>query len=252
MNGGATLVLSAADDAALRVWNLDKRDTKDGTQPALVTQLFPHNSGIYSMHALEDRILTASKDASVVLSRLGQSALSIERTFDELHGAVVKCVRWRDGVTLASGGNERQIRVSDLRSSSEALSVPSGDVVNTLEWSPSDANVVACSGFARSIKIFDIRQTHQPLHLLDAHVSPELRQCKSIYQFRFFGSGKYIVTAGEKSRSLTVYNARSGATLSRGSVGCDPTAIAVDGANTQLVAAAVDRQVHFYRPVFVD
>ena len=91
-----------------------------------------HSSGIFSMHARSctasdspedsarrcgegmggggDRgvdILTASKDASVALTRLTGTGLAVVSQWHDVHSSVVKSVRWRDGSVFASAGNDR-------------------------------------------------------------------------------------------------------------------------------------------------
>lgn len=75
------------------------------------------------MHELGGRVLTASKDGAVAISSLECGAggaagdgLRLVQRYEDLHeGSVVKCARWRDADTFASCGNDRQLRVVDVR-----------------------------------------------------------------------------------------------------------------------------------------
>ena len=83
--------------------------------------------GIFSLHERGGRLVTASKDGTVVVSSLGGTAsLAAVQRYDELHEGVVKCARWREGGgTFASCGNDRSVCVVDTRQPPAAGNLPS-------------------------------------------------------------------------------------------------------------------------------
>ena len=53
-----------------------------------------------------DSVITASKDGTVVCSRLAGSRLARLHSSSPHGGSVVKCARWRDSASYASCGND--------------------------------------------------------------------------------------------------------------------------------------------------
>ena len=59
------------------------------------------------MHCKTGKIATASKDCSVVVSRLnGAGAIVAVHSYEQQHAGAVKCARWGDEHSLATCGND--------------------------------------------------------------------------------------------------------------------------------------------------
>ncbi|EOD11159.1 hypothetical protein EMIHUDRAFT_215011 [Emiliania huxleyi CCMP1516] len=196
---GDQRLLSAANDGQLVLWDLSKAR---GGRPRLISQLEPQSGGIFAMHEAGGRVLTASKDGTVALSMLADDCLRPGASWDELHSGVIKSVCWRDGNVFASAGRGGNLRVVDPRA---------GD--------PS-AGLLLSAGYDLQIKLWDARAPSRPLHTLQGHVAPRVARQKGIFQPQFCAGGRYVVASGEGSEALSLYSAESGATLSRGRIGC--------------------------------
>ena len=135
--GGSLLLLTAGNDGAACLWDLSRAAEAGGggrgvgggagaLPQCLARAAGLHAGGIFSLHERAGRVLTASKDGSVVVSSLdcgrgdggggGGASLTALQRYDDLHqGGVVKCVRWRDPHTFGSAGNDRRVCVVDAR-----------------------------------------------------------------------------------------------------------------------------------------
>jgi len=103
------------------------------------------------------------------------------------------------------------------------------------------------------IQLCDLRFPEKPLHTFAAHCGQGLRRLKSIYHPLFIANGKAIVACAEKCESLVMYSTVNGATLSRGFIGFDPTAMqGFPSANTQTMAVARAGVVYLYSPLSGD
>ena len=156
-----------------------------------------------------------------------------------------------------------------------------GGGVHTVVWGPSDApHLLLTAGADPFIKLFDVRWPGRPvatmvgastssptcpssfptasatdpgsdapatatatatlLHSFRGHSAPHVRKHSTILPPRFLGP-HVVVAAGEGSDCLSLYCARTGATLSRGVMPDQPIAIAVSGADRGRKVSGDDR-----------
>ena len=190
----------------------------------------------------------------------------------DAHESVVKCVRFRDSHTLASAGNDRALKIIDLRSprassssggsgggcgrdfSVEAIEDAHDQAVNSVRWHPTDDHLVLSASFDRRIRLFDLRRISAgPLFEYTGHVAPGVHNAKLIYHPVFLDGGSCILTPGDKADYLSLYCTKTGSTISRGAIGTTATAVAScpGGEGCDLVAVACEssgRQIRFMDP----
>jgi hypothetical protein len=87
------------------------------------------------------------------------------------------------------------------------------------------------------VLVHDIRRQDQVLHRLSGHVAPNINRTKAIYHPHFVDGGASVLVTGQGLRKLSLYDVGTGATVSRGALGYDATALA-SGAGGGLLAAA--------------
>ena len=126
---------------------------------------------------------------------------------------------------LAAGGNDRCLRVYDVRSS-DPLVASAPDVhscaINCVKWHPTDPNCLISSSFDPDIPVHDLRKLNNPLHLLSGHHATA-GKIKLISRPIFWGDS--LITNGERSDRLSVYDVSSGKATSRGSLGFQPVSM---------------------------
>lgn len=88
-----------------------------------------------------------------------------------------------------------------------------------------------------AVLVHDMRRPDQVLHRLSGHVAPNLKKTKAIYHPHFVDGGSSVLVTGQGLRKLSLYDVSTGATISRGALGYDATALASD-ASCDLLAAA--------------
>ncbi|KAJ1469448.1 WD40-repeat-containing domain protein, partial [Baffinella frigidus] len=168
---------------------------------------------------------------------------------------VVKCVRFQstpgdaDARTdvFASAGNDRNLRISDARvkgagvvklfedASDTSVNFvklfedASDTCVNFVQWSPADSNILFSAGFDRAICLWDIRSTSdKPLHRLEGHHrTPGGGKIKGMHRAAFLASGRFVITTGEKTKLISIYDVATGKTVSRGESDDGGTAVVV-------------------------
>ena len=61
------------------------------------------------------------------------------------------------------------------------------------------------------IKLWDLRKSSAPLHsLCGHHMVPKDSRIKGMHRASFFAGGRYVVTTGEKTDLLSIYDVASG------------------------------------------
>ena len=96
---------------------------------------------------------------------------------------------------------------------------------------------LALYAFCIAVLVHDIRRPDQILHRLSGHVAPNLNKTKAIYHPHFVDKGCSVLVTGQGLRKLSLYDVSSGATISRGALGYDATALASDVSGELLAAA---------------
>jgi hypothetical protein len=91
--------------------------------------------------------------------------------------------------------------------------------------------------FVVAVLVHDVRRPDQVLHRLTGHVAPNLKKTKAIYHPHFVDGGDSVLVTGQGLRKLSLYDVGTGATISRGALGYDATALASDASGDLLAAA---------------
>ena len=71
-----------------------------------------------------------------------------------------------------------------------------------------------------NINIWDLRNTSKPVGQLIGHHHPTLTRSRSIYHPNFVANGNAIVTTGDKSNYLTLYDYKEQNIISKGLLVC--------------------------------
>ncbi|KAL4423386.1 hypothetical protein ABPG77_004317 [Micractinium sp. CCAP 211/92] len=279
--GGAAAVaglrlLTAGNDGVVCLWDLS-RSAEAGGRGGLVPECLAraaglHQGGIFSLHERGSRVLTASKDGTVVISAVCEAgggaggggstaaSLAVVQRYEELHERVVKCARWREAgdgqpSVFASCGTDRQLCVVDARqppSTGASLAVPSGhgSATNCLRWHPASEHLLLSASHDPAILLHDLRSPGQPLHRLLGHATGA--RVGQIYQPCFVAGGDAVATGCERSQLLSLYCTRTGTTISRGHAGLTPGATfcrggGAGGRGDPLVLSA-GRAVYLFAP----
>lgn len=100
-----------------------------------------------------------------------------------------------------------------------------------------------------AILIHDLRRPGEPLHRLAGH-APAAGRISGIYQPSWVAGGAAVATACERSTLLSLYCARTGATISRGDTGLAVGATFCGPRRGDLLLATVARGVHAFAPTW--
>lgn len=221
------LLLTSSNDGSVKVWDLTKE--QELMPQCLQTSKHLHRTGIFTMDLAGDQCLTGGKDATVCLSRIGADGrLEVVRSFQSLHSRVVKCVRWapqqhsrhnHHGNVFASSGDDCAVNVVDQRQGEEVaikLEAVHAGSVHSLRWHPTTEHWLLTAGKDTVIRLFDIRQTSQPLQSFEGHVPISVTAVKGIHHPEFCCDGDVVMTAAERSTRITFFHTADGRILSRG------------------------------------
>jgi WD40 repeat protein len=273
------LVLTASDDAEVKLWDLNavknSKASKSKVPKLVCSSKSIHSKCIFSMDETgQGRVITGSKDRAVCLSRIlpDGSAIKLEREFS-LHSSVVKTVCWQPlpwaqnenfsssgssccafsnpGTIFASGGQDRRVCVKDTRTPSASADISMENVhtggIHTAVWSPSSGTgatplplLLTAAMQDNTIKVFDLRRPDPsvPLFSFRGHTNVPVAKIKSIQPPKFLNP-ETIIAMGESSSLLSIYCAKTGATISRGSGMEDmPMHIACNHDNASTIAVA--------------
>ncbi|KAK9830394.1 hypothetical protein WJX72_011510 [[Myrmecia] bisecta] len=251
--GGPPLLLSASNDGSLAVWDLSKCTQQGGQAGGLPQHMSEattlHSGGIFSMHEVNGRIVTTSKDASVAVSQLGAAGeVKLLHAYPDQHQGVVKCARWQSTHLFASCGNDGCIRIVDVRQPDQqpaCIQDAHAGPVNYLRWHPTNGDVLLSAGTDPNIQLFDLRRLPSPVHTFSGHINGK---CSQIYQPVFVVGGDAIASGGQRSHKLSIYSTTTGETISRGHIGFDPVATHAACAPQSPFICATTKAVYFYQP----
>ena len=251
---GAERLLSASNDGEVNLWNLclSAWDPKVGANvPSNLFSHRAHDKGIFSMCHRENKVLTGSKDCTVGLSLMAESSIRTVAYYDEIHSGVVKSVAFGAGEgEFASAGNDRDIRLCDLRADpnkgSGVIEGAHHSAINGLQYSP-DGTLLLSSSFDPILRVHDLRNPAAPLLELQGHLAG---RAKSIQGPVFAAGGRRVVATGERTGLLTIYDCTgSGALVSHGSMDFNPSKLcSVDGGDLTFMAAAGQGELSLLKP----
>lgn len=228
---GASTMLTSSDDGTLAVWSIPSElDSASVWCPPLLDRRSVHDAGVYSCDAATKGsadsaasfyAVSGSKDSSVHVCSVDSAGQLLPiRRWVNAHDGVVKCVRWRrdhSANTFASCGNDKAVRVWDVRCSSAALQVPDAHKlsVNTVAWSPCGTFVLS-SSFDNTLKLWDCRAAGK--ELLSAPTVPgnTAERSNSIIHPAFFMGGRVILVPLPKSSCVWTLDALTGKPLPAG------------------------------------
>ncbi len=232
------LLLTSCNKGEVRIWDLKKEHEGE---PRLAGSAEVHKNGIFSMHEVQKRVLTASKDRSVVLSSIGGEKILEERRFADLHSSVVKCVKWRpfsDRVFASVSNQELVVQDSRMEGVSVRQDNSHGLAANSLCWCPNDTNLFATAAFDPQVLVHDLRRPGKVVYRFEGHVlGPRVSK---IYHPIFVGDR--VLVPGNKN--LSIYCSKTGETISRGNLPFEPGCLAAHMV-TKNLAASHGRTIRF-------
>ncbi|KAI9987241.1 hypothetical protein PInf_023210 [Phytophthora infestans] len=170
VRGKANLLLTASNDASVKLWDLNHSSEMLKTPKEIFSNSSLHTKGIFGMDVCDDSVLTCSKDTSIALSQFrgDTGLLEVKQRFDD-HAGVVKCVRFAkcNPQIFASGGNDRELHVFDTRVAANPSVVTVGGMhsraINSVQFHPTDDNLLLSAGFDSNFFMFDLRNTSTPM-----------------------------------------------------------------------------------------
>lgn len=237
-------LLTAANDAAVTLWDLSKvLCNSRNARPRILTSCDDlHRNGIFSAHARDGQLVTASKDKTVNYAQFTEAEIRSNRCFEGFHRGVVKCAQLRDAHVLASTGNDRCINVFDARSEAGlVVSIPETHrfSVNSVSWHPTDPNQLMSASFGNTIKLWDMRSPSSPVQQLRGHAMMRDHQRGGIYHPVYVESGRSVVTPGANSDTLSIFDVNTGTLVSKGVVELgEVTTVASSDARGSRIAAS--------------
>ena len=204
----------------MALWDLNR--SAAGATPRRVGVLSSaHRTGIWAMHELGGKLVTASKDRTCCISSLHESRMSVVSRYEPGFGNLQTC-RWRDESLFACAGGTPQVAVVDVRASGGGgagvpggqvlASGPAGTCVLTVRWSPRDEHLLLASGSDRAMRLHDMRAPATPLAELRGHVRKPNEKDRRIYAPSFTHAGAAVSAVGHGSSKLTVFSVDGGGT----------------------------------------
>ena len=254
-NSPNKIITAGGMDGTVALWNIAEQNAKQKI-PILKTRNGDiHESGIFSMHVFdENNIFTSSKDKSFCCSTVSDSSITVVRRFDSFHSGVVKCVKAKNANMIATCGNDGVVGIWDLRVKDEQPIIQfenahGGCAVNFVDWNvEGSSNQLLTSAFDDSINLWDIRNNSGLVYRFRGHSHPGIKKIRMLYCPTFTFDGKAIVTAGEGSSSLTIYDIGKQRKVCSGNIGFDPTCLqSLSGGR---IAVANKREVSIFLPVY--
>lgn len=238
--GRANVLLTASNDGSVKLWDLNKSSDMLRTPKEVFACTNLHQKGIFGMDVSGDSVLTCSKDATVALSKFrgDSSPLEVVRRF-EGHEGVVKCARFANvnPYVFASGGNDRSVRVFDVRVSTDPnvirIDGAQSRAINSVQFHPTDDNLLLSAGFDPDFFMFDLRKASAPVCTF--RKSPQSRDSKAIFHPVFVCGGHGVVAA--RGQDLSLYRTSDGAAISRGYISDAATCIAADPFHDRIAIA---------------
>ncbi|KAG6580018.1 Nucleosome remodeling factor, subunit CAF1/NURF55/MSI1 [Phytophthora cinnamomi] len=241
VQGRANVLLSASNDGSVKLWDLNKSSNMLRTPKEIFTSTSLHQKGIFGMDVCGDSVLTCSKDATIALSmfRCDNGSLEVVRRFED-HDGVVKCTRFakENPQLFASGGNDKAVRVFDVRVATDpkviAIEGMHYRAINSVQFHPTDENLLLSAGFDTDFYMFDLRKASAPVCTFRR--SPQSKDNgRAIFHPIFVCSGRGVVAA--RGQDLSLYKTSDGIAISRGYVSDASTCIAADPFHDRIAIA---------------
>jgi WD40 repeat protein len=231
------MVLTASNDGTVAGWDLNKtlKGFGDYASPQRIFSVGKgelHDNGLWGMHCVGSAVATCSKDGTLCYSRLAESGLA--RITSYKLGKVVKTVSIRtsgatdmqDWNVIASGGNDCCLRVYDVRAPKPLVAEAPGahtSAINCVKWHPTNPHWLVSSSFDAEIPVHDLRKFGEPLYHFSGHHATT-GKIKMISRPVFWGGGS-LITNGQSSDRLSIYDVSNGKVMSRGSLGFVPVSL---------------------------
>ena len=126
--------------------------------------------------------------------------------------------------------------------------------VNFVQWSPSDQNMLLSAGFdPRHLAVGPPRDVQRAAcHRLQGHHRvPGAGKVKGMHRAAFLAQGRYVITTGEKTDLISIYDVATGRAVSRGESDEGGTAVAVleDQASCVLAVSGARSAIQLYSPL---
>lgn len=231
-------LLTSGNDGTVCLWDLSTVSSATGAPKLLQrTDKSYHSSGIFCMAVSNANICTGSKDKSIAVSSL-ESLQPFWRS--HFHTSKVGDVSFKgeDSTILASASDDGLVGIHDTRAPEIVAHVNAHDRPHSVTWGKDSTFVTA--GLDPIVKIWDQRNLSEPLSMVQGHVPTSTSKFKRIHRPVFYGN-EFLLTGGQGSSSVSVYNLSNSTLCSRGKLpeDCgDSGCIAVNG---KQVAVTVDQ-----------
>jgi len=190
------VVLSASQDATVRVWNYENEEKVSQNRFKL------HSDAItdLSLHPTNDFCLTTSKDKSWIFSDLNTGAELI-RTYDDDIPSSGKF--HPDGLIFATGTSRAEVRIWDLKSSAQGNAKPATQPLRG-HSGPVEAIAFSENGFhlatasrSNEVKLWDLRR-------LKNFKTLTLSESFKVRHLMFDKSGTYLSVVGNDIRVFRI------------------------------------------------
>lgn len=101
--------------------------------------------------------------------------------------------------------------------------------INSVEWSPSNSYLILSASKDPTLRLYDIRNSREPVHELQGHVQSSTRICNQIYKPAFVSNGTMVATPGQGSKKISIYCVDNGNLKSQGMIGYDANLVFFTG-----------------------
>ena len=231
-------LLTAGNDGTVCLWDLSTVSSATGAPKLLHrTDKSYHSSGIFCMGVSNANICTGSKDKSIAVSSLGSLQPFWKSHF---HTSKVGDVSFKgeDSTLLASASDDGLVGIHDTRAPEIVTHVNAHDRPHSVTWRTDSQFVTA--GLDPIVKVWDQRNLSEPISMLQGHVPTSTSKCKRIHRPVFYDN-EFLLTGGQGSSSVSVYNLSNRTLCSRGKLPADCGDSGCIAVNGKQVAVTVDQ-----------
>jgi WD40 repeat protein len=170
------------------------------------------------LQTFECLIATGSKDKSIAVSKLSllagadhsKKATSWRSQFHTGKVASVSFSSSSINPLIASASDDGLVAIHDMRMNDVVVSLENTHVrPHSAVWKPSSDSIFATAGLDDVIKLWDLRNTAEPVMSFQGHVpiSGMNKKLKRIHRPTFFNvsSESFILSGGENSHSISMF-----------------------------------------------